>query len=172
MVIAVVCEEWDMASEQSIKIFWKFRLDKLSELQSFERFNHVDSMKDIKDGWIKSLFEYLDIKKTLMGVKYKNIGWTKKPFSQVEYRTQYEHPEKYFHDDLCKKINQSRSLEADLYWLEREGGAGRGGKVKVVLKWIGKCILYVLIITMGAFTFGLLFPKGIPDTGSFIGYWC
>jgi len=175
VVIAIVCEAWERASEQSIKIFWHSRLNKLHQLHILHKIK-IDKLPQKID----NILQKID---NMEKIAYRNIGWAKEPYNHVTEEDQYKNPYKYFHHAISKKIHDAKSLQANIYWAEMEvrnkymkvrsidmevrrtdmEGVKLDiySKLKCVADWIIRCIVYILIIGLGSITFGLLFPKNL-----------
>jgi len=168
VVIAIVGEAWSTAVKQSTKLFWKYRVGKISELKYTEKFNwlHIRLSNT-------RLMRYID---NIENVSYANdISWAKAPYHNVTKKDQYDNPSEYFSSDIATQIIKSKSLQNDLYWAKmnaRYHGVGftNYNRINLILKWLGKCALYALLIIMGILTCGIFFPTnfrhGLLSVGS------
>jgi len=152
VVIAIVGEAWATAADRSTQLFWKSRLFKISEVRCADKFrayihltiNNVENMKN---------------------VSYTNeVSWTKAPFDSVTKKVHYDKPHEHFDSELASKIEKAKSLQADLYWAS--ANARYEGieftncdKINIILKWLGTCTLYVLLLLVGIATGGIFWPR-------------
>jgi len=163
VVIAIVGEAWTAAAEESTHMFWKFRLDKISQLRCGAQVWHVKIFSPLMDK--------ID---NLESISYAdNFSWTKPPFSILETYDQYNNPSKYFCDDLSLKIIDAHSLQADMYWYQVETEKNKekidlkdhvsdgipGSRISLLLKWLGYCLFYSILVVLGLPLCGIIWPK-------------
>jgi len=148
VVIAIVREAWSTAAKQSTKLFWKYRVGKISELNYTEKIN-LFQLSNTR------LMRYID---NIENVSYTNdISWAKAPYHNVTKKYQYDKPSEFFSPDIATQIIKSKSLQNDMYWAKMDNP--NYSRIKLILKWVGTCILYTLLIIMGFLTCGIFFPK-------------
>jgi len=157
VVIAIVSEAWSTAGKQSTKLFWKYRVEKIAELKYTDKF--VGGHTRLSD---TRLMRYID---NIGTISYANdISWSKAPYHFVTKKDQYDKPSEYFSSDIATEIIKVKSLQNDLYWAKMNAKYHDvrftySDRIALILKWLGKCILYVLFIIMGIFTCGFFFPR-------------
>jgi len=162
VLIAIVSDAWDSAKERSINLYWKFRLEFLSEA----RFYAVLERKMYKAHKMKNIGDYFDAFSDIRFVD--RTEWTQSPFDKVKTKKQYFNPSAYFPSSIAKQITEARSLQADLYWtaLEDKKRGTKGLKkftknLVVILKWVVSCAFYYLLVIIGLVTAGWTWPKSL-----------
>jgi len=109
VVVAVVSEAWDTASEQSLSKYWSYRLQKITEWMVLAKSNIDDTR----------IFQWID-KRPDVSVE-DNIPWlTHAPYNKVQFKKQFDYPHDYFCPMDAEKIVQGHSLQASLYWAKRD----------------------------------------------------
>ena len=171
VVIAIVSDAWELSSGQSQSLFWKFRLEFLSESRLFTYVDKVIFRGTHLDGLSQVVDRMPDI----------NIAdetpWIQKPFNVIKSKKEYDRPEDYFQPELARRIRKGHSLKADLYWIKMDianaesqqltnNTAGNTGTFKTsclrcqaVMKWFFLSVLYFLLIILGIPTGGWFWPK-------------
>jgi len=155
VVIAIVGEAWGIAAIKSTSLFWKYRLEKIADLKYTDKFQSAHfQLSDTR------LMRYID---SIDNISYKNdISWTTQ-YHYVDKKDHYDKPTAYFSPGMAREITRAKSLQSDIYW------AGISAKSKdakltychrffLLLKWIGACIFYAVLIIMGICTCGFFFP--------------
>jgi len=155
VVIAIVVEAWQTATDRATTLFWKFRLEKVIELHYARKLEPSFSKQ-------LNLLQTID---NVESIQFQNdISWTKPPFDVMNMKAHYEKPFEYFDNDLATKIYKSKSMQGELYWT----GTDLAGKDQsftichkfiIIFKWLGDCIFYFFLIIIGIFTFGATWPK-------------
>jgi len=156
VLIAIVSEAWDTSAKQSTRLFWKYRLQKIAELKFTNKLtsNHT-RLSDT------SFMRYID---KIENISYTNdISWSKAPYHIVATKDQYDNPKDYFGSDLVRQIVQAKSLQADIYWANTDARSRNVNFTNInliilILKWLGSCALYALLIIVGILTCGFFFP--------------
>jgi len=161
VVIAIVAEGWDSATEKSLEYFWNYRLRKISEVRYLRSFGFKVSSKlqNRFDNWI-------DVR----GVTFSDeIAWSKSPYNLVKNKNQYDDPHAYFRFKEAKKIEATKSLQADYYWIRMEREMKRKERndnfhygrqlTMTTLKWLSSLLIYAILVLLGFVTAGLFWPK-------------
>lgn len=162
VVIAIVSEAWESAADRALNLFWKFRLEFLTEARFFA---HMDR-KFCRGGIIEKFGDLVD---GIVDVKFvDNTPWNKFPYSMVKSKKQYNAPFAYFHEDIAKKIRDAQGLQADLYWTKtdsRRKNRSRGWKKTrywlSLSKWLGHASLYLFLCLLGLVTAGWMWPQSL-----------
>lgn len=162
VVIAIVSEAWESAADRALNLFWKFRLEFLTEARFFA---HMDR-KFCRGGIVEKFGDKVD---GIVDVKFvDNTPWNKFPYSMVKSKKQYNAPSAYFHEDIAKKIRDAHSLQADLYWTKtdsRRKNRSRGWKKTrywlSLSKWLGHASLYFFLCLLGLVTAGWMWPQSL-----------
>lgn len=168
VLIAIVSEAWYSSSKESSRLFWKYRLEKIEELQYTNNLNrHHTGLSDT------SFMSQVD---NIEDISFTNdISWSKAPYDLVAKKDQYDKPFEYFDSDLASEIVKAKSLSSNIYWAKTDARA-RGAKftnlnlITIILKWLGSCVLYASLIIMGILTCGFFFPcnfrSGVLSVGN------
>ena len=156
VLIAIVSEAWGTANDRAKYLFWKFRLQFLSEARFL---SHI-YRNLLSKGTSNKLGEYFD---SFIGIQIVDrTPWTKHPYSLVKKKDEYDYPLSYFHPDDAEKIISSRSLQADLYWIEKVDGYNKkdGGLMVFITlaNWFWKFIIYLVLLLCGFITVGWTWP--------------
>lgn len=169
VVIAIVEQGWNQATERTFSLFWRYRLSFLVENRStqFTRFfeesfskitKTIDNIEDIK---------FAD-----------EVPWTKAPYSSVDSQEKYMHPDDYFSDDVAEQIKNARSFMGSWYWIQVEKEKRNNDEVQdedisksqtqitlmtmtVVSKFLMLCLTHLLLISAGIVTCGFFWPKSV-----------
>jgi len=156
VIIAIVSEAWYTSAEQSTRLFWEYRLEKIDELKYTNKLTSRHfQLSDTR------VLRYID---SIENISYANdISWSKAPYNIVATKDQYDNPAQYFGPDLVSKIVQAKSLQADIYWADTDARS-QGVEftninlIILIFKWLGSCAFYALLIILGIFTCGIFFP--------------
>jgi len=180
VVIAIVGDAWDNATEKASTMYWSFRVGYI--LQT--RISGVGKKKlERMCKGIGSLAHLID---EMPNVKIQDdVVWSKGYYTKVTSSEHYFNPELYFIDDDITRVKNARSLQADIYWAGRQAEEeyrgvkdASGTAVQLdALKNAGyymfiffiRFILYAILIVLGAVTAGFFWPrnfrKGILTLG-------
>lgn len=154
VVIAIVSDAWEVSSLQSQALFWKFRLEFLSESRLF---TYMEK-RTCKGSHFARLSQFID---QIPDIKIADDApWAQKPLSVMKSKEEYYRPEDYFKSDLARKIRKGHSLRAEMYWIKMDGGnATFCLKCTAIMKWLLLSVLYCLLIMLGMLTGGWFWPK-------------
>jgi len=164
ILIAIVSEAWASATKKASGLFWKYRLEKINELRATGQWNfHLTPGSKTREVQRKkkisktTLTERID---NVRNVSYgDNIPWNKSPYNVVTEKDHYDNPGRYFSPEQAQIINDAHSLLADIYWAKKDNDLTICGKFMLILKWLGSCVHYGLLIILGIPTLGILWPK-------------
>jgi len=187
IVIAIVGEAWTSAAEKSTKMFWMFRLEKIYQLRCAAEVRYTCNPNSTHGNIFSVLMKKID---RLESISYgDNVSWTKQPYHVLKTKDHYDHPRKYFCDDLSVKIIEAHSLQADMYWhqvellkkrekiglkdqeetqkkKEKTGSRslvetqeGEDKTYFILLKWLGRCLCYAILVFVGIPLCGIIWPK-------------
>ena len=110
VVIAVVGDAWDSATERASELYWSYRVSYLIESRIFavlqRKITNIWGLTNFSD-WIDGI---------PMIRLTDSIAWTKAPFDVVDTWEKYHFPERYFPGDFANKVKEVHSLEAGLYF--------------------------------------------------------
>ena len=143
-------------------LFWKFRIQFLSEA----RFFAVIDKKLIHGG----IFEKLGTRIDEVGdIKFSDhTPWSKGDYKKVSSKKQYDKPSDYFVPGIAQKIKEAHSLQASMYWVRtdskrkgRSDAKNRALNNIVLLRWLTCAIMYFFLIIVGLFTAGWTWPKNL-----------
>ncbi len=143
-------------------LFWKFRLQFLSEA----RFFAVVDKKLFRGGLLDRFGKYID---KIGDLKFSDhTPWSKAPFNIVTSKKAYDNPFDYFGTDTAKIIKEAHSLQASLYWVRTDSERKERGTFEtrllsnvVLLNWLASAIIYFLLCILGLFTAGWVWPKNL-----------
>jgi len=159
VVIAIVGEAWELAAGQSTQMFWKFRLEKIAEVRYASRLrDHLNK----NASYSTSLWNSID---NVGDIAYENdVTWTRTPYNLVVTKDHYYNPQEYFYPDVAEKIRMAHSLQGNLYWAKMDAQNAEHElsaveKLIIILKWLGSCLFYALLVALGFPTCGWLWPK-------------
>lgn len=110
-----------------------------------------------------------DIVDGIVDVKFvDNTPWNKYPYSMVTTKKQYKNPFAYFHEDIAKKIRETHSLQADLYWTQTESRNKKHSRQRKKMlywsnmtTWLGHASLYFFLCLLGLVTAGWMWPQSL-----------
>ena len=160
VVIAIVSEAWGSAAKKSIHLFWKFRLEFLSEARYFA---YLDK-RLCKGGLVDKVGDCIDEVRHLALTDH--VPWSQPPYNMVTSKKEYDNPHDYYDQDLAQMIDKGRSLQADLYWTKMDSKRKRlhwsNKRIRqyfCVLKWIWSLFLSLILFCVGILTFGWFWPK-------------
>lgn len=180
VVIAIVGDAWDNATEKASTLYWSFRVGYI--LQT--RISGVGKKK--LDRMCKGIGSLANLIDEMPNVKIRDdVVWSKGYYTKVTSSGHYFNPELYFIDDDITRVKNARSLQADIYWAGRQAEEeyrgvkdASGTAVQLdALKNAGyytfiffiRFILYAILIVLGAVTAGFFWPrnfrKGILTLG-------
>ena len=167
VVIAIVSDAWELSTLQSQALFWKFRLDFLSESRLF---TYVEK-RICKGSFFDRLSQFVD---KMPNIKIADdTPWAQKPFSIMKSKQEYDRPEDYFKPDFARLIRKGHSLNAEMYWIKMDlatadnihtnGFNARKAEsvwleCRAIMKWLMLGILYLLLILLGIPTAGWFWP--------------
>ncbi len=172
VVIAIVEQAWAKAADVTMRLFWMYRLEFLTENRIFKKSNRFKVLNKLKD-WIDGV---PDIKYT------DRTKWAKYPFNLVNTKEKYENPDGYFNAELSRQIKETRSCQASLYWVEvehydRQKVVGDStdnslellsnstklfwGRISILTEFFFQLTLYTLLTFLGIFTCGWFWPRGL-----------
>jgi len=171
VVIAIVAEAWESASEQTSKNYWLYRLNKISEVRSLGEWGLTRILYWLDlIGWIDKIPD----------VRVEdNVPWhVEEPFTKVKDKSMYDRPHDYFPPCDADKIQEAHSLQGALYWARRgykelkEKDSSKeqvGDKIQatrlwmqatwVCVKWVFSLFVYLILIGLGFATAGMSWPK-------------
>lgn len=163
VVIAIVGEAWNTSKERTSQYFWNFRLNYLSEMKFIS-----NTSKRFAKRWCQcGIFYYIDGLRDLSLTD--KISWDNPPYNSVLTRHQYYNPSKHFSPETAKPISSAHSLQADLFWIDKEAESLIGKKAnrnvfwKKVIAIVGfgiETLRYVFLLILGLVSFGFLWPRG------------
>ncbi len=167
-------------------MYWRGRLSYLGEINVITQLTRLMKRRHNlkKPKWLKQIDE-------VKGLNFRGpkCSWSKDyPYNIVWDKDEYEHPERYFPQDIAETIKRARSIRSDIYWFKRnETNSETSGLCKMVPTlvcfqipigyWIRRFLQYSLLIVVGTCTFGFFLPQrarlwavwfGTPPEGSFI----
>jgi len=163
VVIAIVSESWAKAATNSNMLFWKYRLQKVGESEILK--------KCFRESSTFSLLRYID---DLDKISYStSIIWSNPPYDRVTSLCHYDKPEDYFDHNIARKIRAAKSLQSDLYWnkIDKIDKVETSSKsttsdeltmfetVRIIFRWLCKCVFYILLVIIGMITGGIFVPK-------------
>ena len=121
--------------------------------------------KSFAERWCQyRIFHYIDGLRDLSLTD--KISWSDQPYNSVLTRQQYYNPSKHFSPEIATQISSAHSLQADLFWIDKEAESLRGNRNvfwKKVIAIIGfgiETLRYVFLLILGLVSFGLLWPRG------------
>jgi len=172
VVIAIVCNAWESAQRKADHIFWRFRLQFLTE----SRFCAYLGSKVSEGGIFEKIGKYIDETKDVRITD--NTEWLRETYEQVRNKEMYENPHDHFDRELADKIESAQSLRADLYWARmNDTDIGNeenkkkdennqmmrnfGSKYMTILKWLCLSIVYGVYIILGLVTAGFFWPRSL-----------
>jgi len=155
VVIAIIDEAWTSAAEKSTRMFWLFRLEKISQLRYAIK---------VRDNFCASCIYYRTLLMkidSVENIKYGgDVSWTKPPYHILTMKDHYDNPNTYFNPEDSLKIIEAHSLQADMYWAKMENNKLTFiGRSIILLKWLGLCLLYAILIVLGIPLCGIIWPK-------------
>ena len=98
VVIAIVCNAWESAQRKADHIFWRFRLQFLTE----SRFCAYLGSKVSEGGIFEKIGKYIDETKDVRITD--NTEWLRETYEQVRNKEMYENPHDHFDRELADKI--------------------------------------------------------------------
>jgi hypothetical protein len=162
VVIAIVSEAWGSAAKKSTHLFWKFRLEFLSEARFFA---YLDK-RICKGGLVEKAGDYVDEIRDLALADH--VPWSQPPYNLVTSKKEYDNPHDYYDHDLAQRITKGQSLQADLYWTKMDSkrkhlhwSNKRLRQSLCVLKWAWSTFLSMILLALGLLTAGWFWPKKI-----------
>lgn len=164
VVIAIVGDVWQVATEEASELYWTFRVGYLLETRVFGLFQKKVS-RNRNLVCFTGLTDLIDHMEDIRLID-KAI-WEEGNYASVETRNQYMHPELYFIPDIAKEIRKAHSLEADMYWAQHEDqneeqelvALVKVGRVLLVLgRFISRVILYIFLLALGVPFCGWFWP--------------
>jgi len=190
VVIAIVGDAWELATDTASSMYWSFRVSYLVESRIFA----IIQKNFMNGGMMNKLSNAIDGVKDIAVTDH--VTWSKGVYSQVTSKAQYDQPDQYFDEDTAAKILQAHSLQADLYWVQVESKnqkhikkKEKGGltseekkmeasrtrastgimRVGVVFTFFMRCLLYIVLIALGIVTGGWFWPvsfrRGVLSLG-------
>ena len=125
VVVAIVGDGWDVATERASSMYWSFRVSYLLESRIFS----VIQKNFMNHDFVNKLIGMIDGVPNIEFVD--SIVWSKGVYCQVTTRDQYERPSRYFDADVASKIMRARSLQADLRWAQMESEQRTKEKLRI-----------------------------------------
>ncbi len=143
-------------------LFWKFRLQFLSEA----RFFAVVDKKLFRGGLLDRLGGYID---RIGDLKFSDhTPWSKAPYNIVTSKKAYDNPSDYFAPDTAKVIKEAHSLQASLYWVRTDSERKKRTALQtrllsnvVLLNWLVSAFIYFVLCVLGLLTAGWVWPKNL-----------
>ncbi len=186
VVVAIVGDAWELATEEASSMYWSFRLGYMLESRAFAI---IQKKISSKFGFFVSLAAKID---RVQSIAFNdNVAWSKGVYSQVTSKDQYDHPELYFDPITAKKIKNARSLKSDLFWAKIESRERRRDQKRIqeeikngnmvteeekmslslvsnryilrqnaLLRFVCRCAVYLLLVALGIPFGGWFWPVG------------
>jgi len=161
VVIAIVSDAWNThtASDLSTQLFWKYRLEMMTLLNGFADLDQkLECQRRLKGRMALPNGDFLW--HASFGSNSRTF-WTDPPYNLVTEKKKYDKPHEYFKAEVADQINMAKSLNADLYWSNREKGESLTGaeKFRIICVWLITVTLYYFLVILGFFLFGLPWPE-------------
>jgi len=164
IMIAIVIEAWDSVEGVSFTMFWKYRIEKIYELNYITQLgcHKVFPYSNKASYWAAILRKKID---HVLYIPYSRTNdWEIAPLDLVRKRDHYENPHEYFDLRAQYVIRAAHSLNATLHWEKVEAKVDCrqitfGRKCVLYIRWFYNIICHTILIILGIPTFGFFWPE-------------
>lgn len=170
VLIAVVEQAWGKATDETLNLFWMYRLEFLVESRFFD---YVEK-KLIDEGpfsFVRRIEKWIDHVGDL-SIK-DDVRWSDDPYNIVMRKEQYLKPYDNFNKDVAERIRAAHSTQASLFWAknyvkyELPEHKGRMqylcklyfARFQVVVVFARDLIINVCLFVLGLVSCGWFWPK-------------
>ena len=180
MVIAIVSDAWEDARDRATDIYWRGRINFLSETSSVTQAPRRSRLLSLLNSCLKPLFKQIDNMKRI-SLEEPDFIWSKDyPYCLVGNKDTYDNPYHYLQRAEANEIKNSRSLKSDLHWLndsinaqlhpsDMPGAEDNNEEAKQIstlkIKWLYACLWCKWFVRTGWYSVCLVI--GLP----FLGIW-